>query len=92
MSTAITNVASEKSTAAATALTPSPKAAQSKSQSAPAKAVEDTVQLSQVAQTAAATIKEARETPAQTAKEAVRGDLQAKRLLAKETATTKSNL
>ena len=46
----------------------------------------DTVNLSNAAQTLAATLKEARETPAQTAKEAQGGDLQARRLLAKEAA------
>jgi hypothetical protein len=90
MTTAITNAAADQSTAAAPE--PSSKAAQSKPQSAPAKTVEDTVQLSQAAQSAAAAMKEARETPAQTAKEAVGGDFQAKRLLAKETAAAKSKL
>ena len=86
MSTAITNAAPEKSTVAATTPTIDSKPTQSKPQPAPAKAVEDTVQLSQAAQAAVAAIKEAKETPTQTAKEAVHGDLQAKRLLAKETA------
>jgi hypothetical protein len=43
----------------------------------------DTVQLSSAAQAA---LREALETPAQTAKEAGTGDMQAKRLLAKEAA------
>lgn len=43
----------------------------------------DTVQLSNAAQAA---LREALETPAQTAKEAGAGDIQAKRLLAKEAA------
>jgi len=46
----------------------------------------DSVQLSQAAQAMLAALQEARETPAQTAKEAGLGDLQAKRLLAKEAA------
>jgi hypothetical protein len=46
----------------------------------------DSVNLSNAAQALAATLKEARETPAQTAKEAQGGDLQARRLLAKEEA------
>jgi hypothetical protein len=89
MTTAITNAASEQSTAPAKAQAANSKAAQVKPQSAPPKAAEDTVQLSQAAQAAAAAMKEVRETPAQTAKEAVHGDLQAKRLLAKEVAEAK---
>jgi hypothetical protein len=50
--------------------------------SAPKAAVTDTVQLSN----AAKILQEAVETPAQTAKEAGSGDLQAKALLARETA------
>ncbi len=46
----------------------------------------DTVQLSQAAQAMLAAMQEATETPAQTANEADRGDLQARRLLAKEAA------
>lgn len=46
----------------------------------------DTVQLSAAAQAAATAFQEAMETPAQTAQEAGRGDLQAQRLLAKEAA------
>jgi hypothetical protein len=46
----------------------------------------DVVNLSNAAQTLAAILKEASETPAQTAKEAQGGDLQARRLLAKEAA------
>lgn len=46
----------------------------------------DTVQLSQTAQAALAAMQEATETSAQTAKEAGQGDVQAQRLLAKETA------
>ena len=46
----------------------------------------DSVQLSKAAQITLAALQEARETPAQTAKEAGHGDLQAQRLLAKEVA------
>ena len=46
----------------------------------------DSVSFSAVAQAAAANLQEARETSAQTAKEAGGGDLQAQRLLAKEAA------
>jgi hypothetical protein len=52
-------------------------------QSKPQPSATDTVQISSAAQKA---LQEATETPAQTAKEARSGDLQAKRLLAKETA------
>ena len=56
----------------------------------PGAETQDTVQLSSTAQTQLSAIKaavqEAAETPAQTAKEAQSGDLQARRLLAKETA------
>jgi hypothetical protein len=83
MTSAITNAASSQSA------TPelNPKSAQSKPQSAPTTTPPtDSVQLSKTAQAALAALKEVAETPAQTAKEAVAGDLQAKRLLAKETA------
>lgn len=43
----------------------------------------DTVQLSQAAQTRLAALQETRETPAQTAREANQGDLQARMLLAR---------
>jgi hypothetical protein len=49
-------------------------------------AASDVVNLSNAAQTMAAILKEASETPAQTTKEAQGGDLQARRLLAKEAA------
>ena len=55
-------------------------------QSAPTRG-QDSAVLSSAAQAA---LKEASETPAQTAKEAGQGDVQAKRLLAKQTATKKS--
>ena len=53
------------------------------SESRPPSAPKDTVQLSSAAQAA---LQEALETPAQTAKEAGGGDLQAKRLVAKQAA------
>jgi hypothetical protein len=57
-------------------------------QQAPKAAISaDSVNLSNAAQALAATLKEARETPVQTAKEAQGGDLQARRLLAKEAAS-----
>jgi hypothetical protein len=46
----------------------------------------DSVHLSQAAQAAAATLQEARETSAQTAREAGHGDLQAQRVLARQAA------
>jgi len=49
-------------------------------------AATDSVQLSKTAQAAAATLHEVRETPTQTSLEAARGDLQARRLAAKEAA------
>ena len=51
--------------------------------------ITDSVQLSKAGQAMLAAVQEAIETPAQTAKEARGGDLQAQRLLAK-TAATKS--
>jgi hypothetical protein len=48
--------------------------------------ITDTVHLSAAAQSAAAALKEVSETSTQTAQEAVSGDLQARNLLAKETA------
>ena len=69
---------------------PTLKSTESKPQSTPAKTT-DSVQLSHIAQAALAALKEVTETPAQTAKEAIHGDLQAKRLLAKETAAKLNN-
>jgi len=60
----------------------SPTASTTKTSAAPV----DTVQISNAA---VAALKEAQETPAQTAKEAGAGDVQAKRLLAKEAADEK---
>lgn len=71
---------------AATSKTSSSQSSQSKPAPSPA-AQADAVQLSSAAQAA---LKEMTETPAQTAKEASGGDVQAKRLLAKEEATQKA--
>jgi hypothetical protein len=75
------NAAQPKATASAT---PSQKPTQTASS---ASAPSDTVQISSAAQ---ALLKESRETPAQTAKEAAGGDHQAQRLLAKEAADEKA--
>jgi len=56
-------------------------------ESRPRPVPQDTVQLSGAAQSA---LREATETPAQTAKEAGSGDMQAKRLLAKQEAAKES--
>ncbi len=53
---------------------------------APPASQADSVQLSKAAQATLAAFQEATETPTQTAKEANHGDLQARRLLAKEAA------
>src|ERR1039457_4580305 len=71
---------------AQTTATSNPKSTQAKPQPAATSATTDTVQLSNAAQAALAAVQEARETPAQTAKEASGGDRQAQRLLAKESA------
>lgn len=55
-------------------------------QSQTEKGAVDTVQLSSAAQAALVARKELAETPAQTSQEAIAGDHQAQRLLAKETA------
>jgi len=66
---------------------PTGKAAQKPAQSKhPADSGTDSVQLSGAAQALLAARQEARETPAQTAREANQGDRQAKNLLAKEAA------
>jgi hypothetical protein len=62
---------------------PSQKTAQTEKQPA---TITDTVHLSAAAQSAAAALQETRETPAQTAQEAGKGDRQAKNLLAREAA------
>jgi hypothetical protein len=82
MVSAISNAAQTQPVAQSTE-TSAQKPTQSKPQSA---TTTDSVQLSQTAQAMLATLQEAGETPAQTAKEASLGDLQAKRLLAKEAA------
>jgi hypothetical protein len=56
-------------------------------ESRPQPVPQDSVQLSSAAQSA---LRESTETPAQTAKEASSGDMQAKRLLAKEEAAKES--
>jgi hypothetical protein len=64
---------------------PAQKPTPSKTQAANTRG-QDTVQISQAAQQALQAMKEATETASQTAREASRGDHQAQRLLAKETA------
>ena len=56
------------------------------SKSHPAAVPTDTVQLSSAAQAMLAAMQEARETPAQTSQEALGGDRQAQRLLARQAA------
>jgi hypothetical protein len=67
--------------------TASSKTAQPKPQSKPQPSAADTVKLTSVAK---AVLQEALESPAQTAKEASAGDVQAKRLIAKEAAARPS--
>jgi len=64
----------------------SQKSTQTKSQPAATSSTADTVQLSGTAQAMLAALQEAKETPAQTAREASGGDRQAQRLLGKEAA------
>jgi hypothetical protein len=79
-----TTATATQAQSAAKAAAPSPKPAPS--QAPPTSpTVTDTVQISNAARALQETI----ETPAQTAKEASRGDRQAQRLLAKETAAEK---
>jgi hypothetical protein len=80
MVSAISNATQTQPVAQSTGVS-TQKPTQSKPQSA---ASTDSVQLSKAAQAMLAALQEARETPAQTAKEAGHGDLQAQRLLAKE--------
>ena len=82
MVTPISNAAATQPVAPSTS-TSSVKPAPSKPASATST---DSVQLSLVAQAMAAALQEAKETSAQTAQEANSGDLQARRLLAKEAA------
>jgi hypothetical protein len=60
--------------------------AQKPAKPAPTPASTDSVQLSSAAQTRLAAIQEVRETSAQTSQEAAKGDHQAQRLLARESA------
>jgi hypothetical protein len=91
MAIGITNVTQNNPTTAiqtpavAKPATSSPKAAPSKP-TATTRVPQDTVQISGAAQTA---LQEASETPAQTAREAQKGDRQAQNLLAKETPSKK---
>ena len=62
------------------------KATDNSTQAKPVAAPKDTVQISTAAQTA---VQEARETRTQTTQEAAKGDRQAQKLLAKETAAQK---
>jgi hypothetical protein len=63
-------------------------AAEKSTKSAPQPVAADSVQLSNATQIRLAALQETSETAAQTAKEAVHGDHQAQRLLAKESAKT----
>jgi hypothetical protein len=65
----------------------SAKATDDSTQAKPVAAPKDTVQISGAAQSA---VQEARETRTQTTQEAAKGDRQAQKLLAKETAAKKS--
>ena len=82
MAIGISNVTHAPAPAPTTSAPPK-KPSQPAKQTAPAT---DSVQISKTAQTAAAALQEARETPTQTSQEAARGDLQARRLAAKEAA------
>ena len=86
MISAIANSAQANPTTAAQAQ-PAAKAAAPSRTPSPSPVVADTVQISNAAK---ALMQEAIETPAQTAKEAGRGDRQAQRLLAKEEAAAKA--
>jgi hypothetical protein len=85
MITVVSSAANTQPVAPATK-TSAPKQAPAKAKS---EGAGDSVHLSQAAQAAATALQEASETPAQTAQEAGNGDLQAQRLLAKETAAAK---
>jgi hypothetical protein len=84
MPSAITSVNQAQPVAQSTV--PHHKSSQPKPQPATASTGADTVHLSSAAQAALAQSKEIAETSSQTIKEAGGGDLQAQRLLAKETA------
>jgi hypothetical protein len=85
MVTAVSHAPPAQPVAKTTATAPK-KAAPSKPAAA---AHADTVELSKTAQAALAALQEASETPAQTAKEASSGDVQAQHLLAQENAHKK---
>jgi len=85
MIAAISNTAQSQPVAKAAPVSSQPTPA--KSSAAPGGGGSDTVQLSATAQAVLAAGQEARETPAQTAKEANGGDRQAQRLMAKQAAT-----
>jgi len=68
---------------------PAPASSQASSQTTQSAPAVDTVKISSAAQQA---LQEARETPAQTTKEASQGDLQAKHLLAKLAAEKASSI
>ncbi len=85
MPTAVSSVANSQPVAPTDSSTQ--KQPQPKPQSQTTTRSTDTLQLSSAAQAALAAIKETQETPAQTAKEASGGDPQARRLLAKESAS-----
>jgi len=82
MITAVSNATASQPVAQPTS-TPSAKPAAPKPTST---SNPDSVQISQLGQTIAAAVQEDRETPAQTAQEANRGDSQAERFLAREVA------
>jgi hypothetical protein len=88
MAIAITGVPQANSTPASAAQAPSPAKPATLTQKStnPQASSADTVQISAAAQTA---LQEALEVPAQTAREARSGDLQAQRLLAREAAAQK---
>ena len=90
MANAITSATHADPTIAAAAqklpVEKSAKASDSSTQAKPTPAPQDTVQISKAAQTA---VQEARETRTQTTQEAAKGDRQAQKLLAKETAAQK---
>jgi hypothetical protein len=93
MISAVTSAAHNQATASASLAQPAAKPAAPSQNSVPAQTrstaspVNDTVQISTAAQAA---LKEALENPAQTTKEALGGDRQAQRLLAREEAAAKS--
>jgi hypothetical protein len=86
MVSSITGANHVQSAASTAAPVQRPKVSTESGQSHPAAAPTDTVQLSSAAQAMLAAVQEARETPAQTSHEALGGDRQAQRLLAKQAA------